>query len=105
MHHSVSFNCVGKLLIFCLGWQLAVQQQVTEIQIVGFCRQLIYRIATVQQYALCAIDIGNCRFTGGRREKSWIKGKVAFTAEFTDVDYVETSSSLFHWQFNRVVPW
>ena len=44
------------------GGQFCVKQQIAKLEVGGFIRQLFDRIATVQQFALVAIDIGDRTF-------------------------------------------
>ena len=41
------------------GRQLALQQQIAHLQEVALLRQLLDRVAAVQQHALVAVDVGD----------------------------------------------
>ena len=59
MHHGVAVYRADELLFLGFVGQLAVEQQVTGFQVVGLVRKLLDRVASVQQYALVAVDEGD----------------------------------------------
>ncbi|MNM86200.1 hypothetical protein D3C81_983450 [compost metagenome] len=88
VNHGVVLDGADELgLLFCVR-QLAVQQQVAGFQVVGLFRQLLDRVATVQQYALVAVDIGDLRLARGGRHKARIKGVAAGGGQATYIDYI-----------------
>ncbi|MND83130.1 hypothetical protein D3C80_749800 [compost metagenome] len=93
VNHGVVLDGADELgLLFCVR-QLAVQQQVAGFQVVGLFRQLLDRVATVQQYALVAVDIGDLRLARGGRHKARIKGEAARGGQAPHIDYIGSHGS------------
>ena len=59
VQHGVPHDAEVEFLALRLVRQLAVQQQVADLQEVGFLGQLLNGIAAIQQDALVAVDVGD----------------------------------------------
>ena len=71
-----------------------MQQQVADFQEVRFRRQLVDRIAAVQQHACVAVDVGQRRFARRRRGEAGIEGEGARTRiKLADVDDVRAGGA------------
>jgi hypothetical protein len=70
--HGVVADGVHEIGFLRLAGQLAVEQQVAELQIVGLLGQLLDGVSPVQQDALVAVDVRDGRFAGGRRDEARI---------------------------------
>ncbi len=94
-------NCICSLTIVCLVTrptkscfcaafgQLAVEQQVAHLEEVAFDRELLDRVAAVEELALVAVDERDRRAAGGGRQEARVVGKAAGLAvERADVDDV-----------------
>ena len=67
--------------------QLAVQQQVADLEEARLLSQFVDGIATMQQNAGVAVDVGDLAFaTGGGREAGIVGEGVAFRVELADID-------------------
>ena len=73
MHHGVVRDAIIELLLLRRGRQLAVEQQVADLQIVAIFGQFFDRIAAMQQHACVAVDIGDLGFAAGRRREARIE--------------------------------
>ena len=66
VHHGVARDGVTEGFELDLGRQLAVEQQVAHLDEIGVLRQLLDRVAAVEQHALVAVDVGDLgRAIGG----------------------------------------
>ncbi len=79
MHHGVIANARFEISILLIIGKLAKQQGVTNFYKVRLFRQLFNGVAAVQQYALAAIDIGDCGLAGRGGHEAGIVGKQAFS--------------------------
>ena len=97
VHHGVARDGVVEILELALGRQLAVQQQVADLEEVGLLRQLFDGIAAIEQDALVAVDVGDAGRAVGRRCEARIVGEAAGVAvQPADVDDVRTDGSRSH---------
>ena len=97
--HCVVRHETFKFLQLIRGWKIAVKQRKTHFEIVGFFGQLVDRIATVQQFALVAVDKGNRAVAGRRRRKTGIVGEHACLAvQLANIDDVWSSGRGKNWQ-------
>ena len=97
VHHGVARDGVVEILELLLGRQLAVQQQVADLDEVGLLRQLFDRVAAIEQDALVAVDVGDAGRAVGRRGEARIVGEAAGVAvQPADVDDVRTDGSRSH---------
>ena len=76
--HGVIANARFEISILLIIGKLAKQQGVTNFYKVRLFRQLFNGVAAVQQYALAAIDIGDCGLAGRGGHEAGIVGKQAF---------------------------
>ena len=82
-----------------LGRQLAVEQQVADLEEVRLLGQLLDRIAAIEQHALVAVDVGDARRAVGGRGEARIVGEAAGVAvELADVDDVGADGARSHRQ-------
>jgi hypothetical protein len=59
--HGVTDHELVELIALRFGGQLAIEQQIAGIEIVALNRQLLDRVAAVEQFTLVAIDVGDGR--------------------------------------------
>src|SRR3546814_7271188 len=72
---------------FGLVRQLAVHQQVGDLEEVRVSGQLFDRVAAIQQHALVAVDVGDGRFARGGGAETRVVGEAAgFLRQPGDVD-------------------
>ena len=103
VHHGMAVHRADKAILLLLVRQLAIQQQVTGLQVVGVLRQLLYRVTPVQQHALVAVDKGDLRFAGRRRHKTGIIREHALAGEGADVYHVRPEGTRINRQLDRCV--
>ena len=102
MHHRVMCNVVNELLLLLGGRQLAVEQEVGDLEEVALGGKFLDRIPPIQQDTLVAVDIGDARATGGGRHEPGIVGEVAgLRVELADIDDARSDRSAQHWELNR----
>ena len=70
VHHRVVGDVVDELLLLLGGRQLAVEQQVGDLQEVAVLGQLLDRIAAVEQHPFVTVDIGDAGAAGGGRHEA-----------------------------------
>ena len=75
MEHGVQGDRALELLALAGIGQLAIKQQIGGLDEVAMFRQLLDRIAAIEQNALIAIDIGDLRFAACRRGIARIIGE------------------------------
>ena len=83
-------HAVRRSRAFCVGVrQLAVEQQVADLEEVAVHRELLDRVAAVQQLALVAVDVGDRRVARRGRQEARVVGELAGLAvQRPDVDDV-----------------
>ena len=97
--HGVVLDVFGKGRFGGLAGQVAVEQQVAGLHVIALGRQLLNRVAAVQQFALVAVNEGDGRLAGGCRQKSWVVGEHAGLAvELADVDDFGADIAAVHGQ-------
>ncbi|MNI49050.1 hypothetical protein D3C73_1036460 [compost metagenome] len=80
---------VGEGLQLLGARALAVDQQVGHFDVARLLRQLLDRVAAIQQHALVAVDVGDGRLATGRRGETGIVGEIPrFLGQLRDVDAV-----------------
>ena len=103
--HGVVLDVLGKGRFGRLTGQVAVEQQVAGFHVIALGCELLNRVATVEQFALVAVDEGDGRLAGCGGQKSGVVGEHAGLAvELADVDDLRTNIAAVHGQFNRGVP-
>ncbi len=75
MDHRVTSNGGAEVIKLGLGWRFAIQQNVTNFEIVRVGSQLINRETTMEQNAFVTVNVGNLGFTGRSRSKTRIVGE------------------------------
>ena len=104
VQHGVVHHTGGKILVLRLVRQLAVQQQIGDLQEGGFLRQLLDRVAAIQQHALVAVDIGDLAFTGGSGAVAGIEGEDAqIVVDLADVGHLRADRAADQRQFGGFV--
>ena len=87
VHHGVVGDGVVELRHLLWRRQLAVEQQIADLQEARMLGQLVDRIAAIEQNALVAVDEGDVAFAGGGRGEAGIVGEeVGLAVELADVD-------------------
>ena len=87
--HRVVLDRVHELRQLVAGRQLAVDQQVGDLQEVALLGQLLDRDPTMQQHALVAVDERDAAFAGGGRHEARVERVHAVVArEIRDVQHV-----------------
>ena len=89
MHERVIGDLVSPTVVLVLGRELAVGQQVSNLEVRRLLRELLDRIAAIPQNALVAVDEGNgTAARGGIDEAGVVNGKpggVFSLADLADV--------------------
>ena len=77
VQQRVPLDLVGELLQLLLGGQLAVDQQIADLDEVGLLCQLLDRVAAVAQDAGVAVDVGDGALGRGSVDEAFVEGGVA----------------------------
>ena len=89
VHHRVVGHGLLEARLLGRRRQLAVEQQVADLEIVAVLGQVLDSIAPVQQDTLVAVDEGQLRFAASRRGEARIVGEQpGIGVEAPDVDRV-----------------
>ena len=89
VQHGVPRDALVELLELRRVRQLAVQQQVGDLDEVGLLGELLDRVAAVEQHALIAVDVGDAALAGRGGAVAGIEGEDAELAvELADVEHV-----------------
>ena len=100
--HRVVGHALDEIRLLLRVRQLAVQQQVAGLEVVALRRQLLDRVAAVQQLALVAVDVGDGRIARRRRQEARVVGELAGLAvQRADVDDVGADGALVDRQLHR----
>ena len=92
--HRVARDEIDEVLLLPNVRQLAVEQQVARLEIVAANGELLDRIAAVEELALVAVDVGDCRAARGRRHEARVVRELAgLRVQRADVDHVRTDRS------------
>src|SRR5579883_1954923 len=67
MNHGVMRNIINKSIFLLLRWKLPKDQEITYFKEVATFSKLFNRIASIEEYALIAINVGNIGGTRGCR--------------------------------------
>ena len=85
--HRVMTDVAGELVELLRGRQLPEQQQVGDLHEGALLRQLLDRVAAVQQHPGIAIDVGDLAFGRGGHAEAGIEGEDArFLVDPGDVE-------------------
>ena len=104
MHHGVVGDALAEVLELGRGRQVAFQQQVGDLDEVGVLRQLLDRVAAVQQHAGIAVDIGDLAVAARGRAVAGVEGEDAeVTVELADIDHVRADGAGQHRQARAAV--
>jgi len=104
VQHGVGGDAAFEGLVFRGRGQLAVQEQVADLDEVGLRGQLVDRIAAVQQGADVAVDEGQPALAGRRRGEAGIVGEgVGRAVQLADVDDIGASRARKHGQVYGLV--
>src|SRR3546814_14301383 len=75
--------------------QVAIQDQVADIQKIAVLRKLVDGIAAIQQLALVAIDIRNARFACRRRQETrLVREHPTLVVQFATIEDIRTDGPL-----------
>ena len=66
VHHGVMDHAVDEVGLLGCGRQFAVQQEIAGLEKVAVFRQIVDRIAAIEQDAFVAVDIGDLGFAASR---------------------------------------
>jgi hypothetical protein len=89
VHHGVVRHRAHEFGLLPGVRQLAVQQQVAGLEEVAVLRELLDRVAAVQQHAGVAVDVGDRRVAARRRQEARVVGEHAgFPVQRADVHHV-----------------
>ena len=102
VHHRVLGDGGDEAVLLRRIRQLAVEQQVGDLEKVAVRGQLVDGIAAVQKHALLAVDIGDLGLARAGRGKAGVVRELARAGiERADVDHRRAERALEHWQFDR----
>ena len=91
VHHGVALDRGVEVGLLLGVRQLAAQQQEADIEEIAVHRELLDRIAAIQQHALVAVDVGDARLAARRREESGVEREDAgLSGQGADVDDVRS---------------
>src|ERR1700745_2818328 len=86
VHHRVMGNVVDELLLLLGGRQLAVEQEVGDLQEVALVGEFLDRVTAVEKHSFVAVDIGDTGATCGSRHESGIVSEVpGLRVELADI--------------------
>jgi hypothetical protein len=87
VHHRVEGDGVVEFLHLLARRQLALQEQIADLEKAGMMRQLIDGVSAIEQDARVAVDIGDVAFAAGRGGEARVVGEdVRFAVELADID-------------------
>ncbi len=103
VHHGVMGDDIDEPLLLLLVRQLAVQQQVAHLEKVAVHRELLDRIAAVEQHARVAVDIRDFRAAARRGHEPGVVGEYPrLRVKRPDVDHVGTDCARQHRKLDRI---
>ncbi len=89
MHHGVHGDVALELLLLLGGRQLALGEEVGDLHEIAVLRQVLDRIAAIEQLADVAVDVGDLGFAGAGGGVAGVVGEVAgLGVELADVDHL-----------------
>ena len=103
VHHGVMRHYLDEIRLLRPVRELAVQQQVAGFEEVAMPRDLFDRVAAIHQFALVAVDVGDFRIAGRRRQESRVVGEHAGLAvERANIDDVGADSAAEYGKLDRL---
>ena len=103
VHHRVMGHHADEIGLLLRVRQFAVQQQVAHLEEIAVLRQLLDRVAAVQQHALVAVDVGDRRAAARRGQEARVVGEHAGLAvQRADVDHVRPDRARQHRKLDRL---
>jgi hypothetical protein len=103
VHHGVVHDDVDELVLLLAVGQLPVQQQVADLEEIAVRRELLDRVAAIEQHALVAIDIGDSRAAARRGEEPGVIGEhPGFSVKRADVDDVRADAARQNGKLDRL---
>ncbi|KPY86647.1 hypothetical protein ALO36_102833 [Pseudomonas syringae pv. tomato] len=100
VNHRVVLDHGHELGFLFGGWQLAVEQQVAGLEVIGLLGQLFDRVAAVQQNSVVTINVGDLRLARGRGHEARVKCEAAGGGQTAYVDHVRTHCTGQYWQLD-----
>src|SRR5439155_2853780 len=95
MDHRVHGDRIFEFTPLCRGRKIAVIKEVAGFEEIAMLRQLIDRIAAIEQDAFVAVNEGYFGLAGRCRGEAWIIGEYAGVAvEVADIDDIGAERSL-----------
>ena len=89
VNHGVAVDGGHELLLLLDIRELAVQQQVADLEKVALHRELLDRIAAVQQHALVAVDVGDAGAAARGCEVARVESEhPRLSGQRADVDHI-----------------
>jgi hypothetical protein len=93
--HRVLEHALVEVVALALVGQLAVEQQVTGVEVVAMLGQLLDGVAAVEQLALVAIDVGDGGLAGRGGHEARVVGEHAgLRVKLADVQHVRPNGAL-----------
>src|SRR2546428_15887 len=103
VHHGVMGDDVDELFLLLLVRQLTVQQQVANLEEIAIHRELLDRIAAVEEHARVAVDIGDFRAAARRGQEPGVVGEYPrLRVKGSDIDDVGTDAARQHRKLDRL---
>jgi hypothetical protein len=103
VHHRVPRHRAHEFRLLRRRGQFPLEQQVAGLEEVAMGRQLLDRIAAVQQHALVAVDVGDLGLATRRGHEPWVVGEHAGLAvQRTDIDHLRPHAAAHHRELDRL---
>ena len=103
VHHGVMDDDVDEPFLLLLVRQLAVQQQVADLEKIAMHRKLLDRIAAVEQHARVAVDVGDFRAAARGGQEPRVVGEYPrFRVKRADIDHVGADAARQHRKLDRL---
>jgi murein endopeptidase len=101
MNHGVVHHVAGEFILLLGVGQLALEQQVADFEVVALLRQLLDRVAAVQQLALVTVDIGDLGIARSRRHETGVVSELTgLSVQLANVDYIRANGTRVDRQLN-----
>src|SRR5690606_3262691 len=96
MQHRMVIDGINKLCFLLIGGEFSIQKQIADFHEIALHRQLLNRVASVQEQTFVAIDKRNGGFGAGSGEKARVIGEHATLGiKCTDVDCIRPHTSRY----------